>query len=197
MPRPSQIEERRKELLPVVARAFAELGYRRATTATLAERCEVKQAILYRLWPDKKAMFLAAIEFLYGRRMSEFRKAVADSPDDVPAMESALDHVAEQLGKDDLYRIIFAGLAENDDPDIQNALKKMYRDYQAYIEEFISRHRADSSPSGVPNDTNSAWAIIGLVTVSNVLKQLNLLPLKRRKEMFRDLAKHLVNGYEE
>jgi AcrR family transcriptional regulator len=65
MPRPSQISRKRQELLPIVARAFAELGYRRATTAELARRCGVPQNILYRIWPDKKAMFIAAIDYVY------------------------------------------------------------------------------------------------------------------------------------
>ena len=52
MPRPNQSDQRRRELLPVVTDAFAELGYRRTSTAELAERCNVRVNILYRLWPD-------------------------------------------------------------------------------------------------------------------------------------------------
>jgi len=197
MPRPSQIDERRRELLPVVAKAFAELGYRRATTAALAERCDVHEAILYRLWDDKRAMFLAAIAFLYERRMSEFRKAMRNPQGNGNDMERVIDHVAEHIGKDDLYRIIFAGLAENDAPEIQRALKRMYKNYQGVIEEHIADHRADTSRSGIPGAANSAWAIIGLVTVLNVLRQLNLQPMAHRKEMFKELARFLVNGLQE
>ena len=64
MPRPNRTAERRRELIPVIARAFTELGYRRSTTAELARRCEVQENILYRLWPDKRAMFIAAIEHM-------------------------------------------------------------------------------------------------------------------------------------
>ena len=49
MPRPDRSPDRRRELAPVLARAFAELGYRRATTAELAERCGVQEKALYRL----------------------------------------------------------------------------------------------------------------------------------------------------
>ena len=194
MPRPSQIDERRRELLPVVARAFVELGYRRATTAALAGRCDVHEAILYRLWKDKRAMFLAAIDFLYERRMSEFRKAMRSPQGNAHDMERVIDHVAESIGNDGLYRIIFAALAEDDDSEIQGALKRMYKNYQGVIEEHIREHRAGSSPSGVPDDSDSAWALIGFVTVLNVLKQLNLKPSRRRQEMFKELAKFLVNG---
>lgn len=197
MPRPSQVDERRRKLLPVVAKAFAELGYRRATTAALAERCDVHEAILYRLWDDKRAMFLAAIDFLYERRMSEFRKAMRSPRGKGHDMERVIEHVAEHIGKDGLYRIIFAGLAENDDPEIQSALKRMYKNYEGVIEEYIADHRADSSRSGIPDDADSAWAMIGLVTVLNVLRQLNLQPLARRKEMFKELSRFLVSGRQE
>ena len=65
MPRPNHSAQRRRELTPIVARTFAELGFRRTTTAELARRCGVRENVLYRLWPDKKAMFIAAIEYVY------------------------------------------------------------------------------------------------------------------------------------
>ena len=42
-----------------------DLGYRRATTAELARCCVVQENTLYRLWPDKRAMFIAALDFVY------------------------------------------------------------------------------------------------------------------------------------
>ena len=62
MPRPDQSAEKRNELLPIIAETFTRLGFRRTTTAELAKRCKVRENILYRLWPDKKAMFIAAID---------------------------------------------------------------------------------------------------------------------------------------
>ena len=65
MARPNRSDEKRRELLPRLARAFADLGYRRTTTAELARRCQARETTLYRLWPDKKAMFIAAIRYVY------------------------------------------------------------------------------------------------------------------------------------
>ena len=62
MSRPSQTDEQRKKLLPIVCQTFSELGYRRTTTAELAAKCQVRENILYRLWPDKKAMFLRRLK---------------------------------------------------------------------------------------------------------------------------------------
>ena len=61
--------ERRAEFIPILANAFAELGYRRATTAELARRCDVQENILYRLWPDKRSMLHLTRSRLVRRRL--------------------------------------------------------------------------------------------------------------------------------
>jgi AcrR family transcriptional regulator len=68
MPRPNQSAEKRQALLPILAEAFAEVGSRKATTAELARRCGVQETILYRLWVDKRAMFLASIDRILEHR---------------------------------------------------------------------------------------------------------------------------------
>lgn len=79
MARPDTKLKQRDSLIPVVARTFAELGYRRTTTAELARRCRVQEPILYRLWNDKKAMFLAAIDHVYESSVAAW-SALADGP---------------------------------------------------------------------------------------------------------------------
>ena len=98
MPRTDRSEERRAELLPKVAATFAELGYRRTTTAKLAHRCGVQETILYRLWPGKKAMFLAAIGHVFDISMSIWNTTASASGDTSPA-ESVLAYEAEHHGE--------------------------------------------------------------------------------------------------
>ena len=40
----------------------------------------------------------------------------------------------------------------------------------------------------------SAWALIGLATVSNIVRELELLGPREREQMFAAVAKHLVEG---
>ena len=80
MARPSQIDEQRKRLLPLVCQVFSELGYHRTTTAELAQRCGVRENILYRLWRDKKAMFLAAITDIFQTRSEQWAEILAERP---------------------------------------------------------------------------------------------------------------------
>lgn len=196
MARPRKTQERRRELIPVVARAFGELGYRRATTAEIARRCAVQENILYRLWPDKKAMFIAAIDHVYqlasGIWEARSRRGGASSVADLLRYES------EHLGEFGNYRIIFAGLSETDDPEIREALATMYRRFHAFIGELIaggtnpargksgtrgeSRAHADSRARGV-DAAGAAWALIGLGTISTIGKEVGVLGAAARRRL--------------
>src|SRR5262245_12322326 len=115
--RPSLAEGKRKELLPTIARAFADLGYRRVTTAELAERCGFMENVLYRLWRDKKAMFIASIDWVYERATVAWKDAMAKDAPGTPA-ERMLAYESKHIGEFGHMRIIFAGLSETDDPEI-------------------------------------------------------------------------------
>src|SRR5262245_55832763 len=122
MPRPDRSVERRRELAPVLARAFAELGYRRATTAELAQRCGVQEKALYRLWADKRAMFLAALDQVFAESEALWAQLSSERGQGGSTAERLLAYEAEHHGEHRLYRIVFAGLSEADDPHVREAL---------------------------------------------------------------------------
>lgn len=193
MARPSQIDQQRKDLLPVVCRAFSEMGYRRTTTAELARRCKVRENILYRLWPDKKRMFLAAIDDLFQRRVERWDEFVAEEPSAQEAAAHLVAYEAKHMGEFGFYRVVFTALAEADDPDIRLALVRMYRRFHKIMSDRIeASQERDKRRPGLPADLTS-WALIGLATISNIIRELELLKPKRREEMFATVAKSLLN----
>ena len=192
MPRRNQLTEKRRELLPVVARAFAELGYRRATTAELARRCGVQENILYRLWPDKKAMFLAAIRYVYDLSVAIWQKVLDGEPDGQTPAERLLAYEARHHGEFGHYRLIFAGLSETDEPDIRAALVDMYRRYQRFLVRQIGAHWAQRRADGDLDAALLAWAIIGLGTISSIGRELGLFSAHGRQRMFGDVGRILL-----
>ncbi len=194
MPRPSQTHEKRIRLLPIVARAFAELGYRRATTAELARRCRVRENILYRLWPDKKAMFIASIDYVYAQAASTWREVLSQTDHNAGAAERLLKHEADHQGELGLHRIIFAGLSEIDEPEIHEALRKMYGRFHRFIRGQIAAHRDGGPKSGFPDETVSAWAIVGLGTVADIGRELGLLTDRGRKRLLGEAGRLLLDG---
>jgi AcrR family transcriptional regulator len=193
MGRPSQRDEKRGELLPIITEAFSELGYHRATTAELAARCGVQENVLYRLWADKPEMFAAAIDHLRQTRLDAWSALGGSGQLRRDAAQRMLSEEAKQVGELQLHRVIFAALAETDDPKIRLAARRMYGEYQTFLARAISAHRG-AVESSLPSADVSAWAAIGLVTMVNITNELDLVSRRERKRLFSEIAGYLLDG---
>lgn len=191
MGRPSQVDEKRKELLPTIARAFADLGYRRVTTAELAERCEVMENVLYRLWRDKKAMFIAAIEYVYELAARTWAEVLSKDGPGTPA-ERLLKYESAHIGEFGHTRIIFAGLSEADDPEIRQTLVNMYRKYHAFVLDQLGGKK--SAKSRTLDHSLAAWALIGMGTMATIALELELLNDRTRQTFMNEVGAHLLKG---
>lgn len=194
MARPSQIDEQRKRLLPIVCEVFSELGYHRTTTAELAQRCGVRENILYRLWQDKKAMFLAAIDDVFQSRAERWGEILAERPTPEQAAEALVVYEAKHQGEFGFYRVVFTALVEADDPEIRQAITSMYRRFHERIGKLIDASREGKQRAPRLSADATAWAMIGLATVSNIIRELELLRPRQREDMFVATAKYLVTG---
>ncbi len=192
MARPSTAHARREEFLPILARTFSETGYRRATTAELARRCAVPENTLYRLWRDKKRMFLESIDFLYERTVTVWETRLAESTTRRSGAEQLLDYEGAHYGEHGFYRIIFTGLSEIDDPEIRKALQQMYRRFHEFIATHIAAHRKGASLRGGNIVELLAWAVLGMGTVSGLGHELGLMSRKQQQDLFSDVGKSLL-----
>jgi AcrR family transcriptional regulator len=192
MPRPSRTSARRRELLPELARAFAELGYRRATTAELAGRCGVQETILYRLWPGKREMFVAAIEHVFAESEAAWEGLLRSGPASESAARRILAYEATHHGRHGLYRLVFAGLSECDDPAIRAALRRMYGRFHRFVAAQVAEHRGGAA--GDAAVARAAWAIVGLGTVANLTRELGLLGTDARSELIERVGRELLGG---
>jgi len=191
MARPSQLEAKREQALPVLASAFAQLGYRRATTAELARRCGVRENILYRMWPDKRAMFIAAIGHVYDSSRRTWSDLLS-RPGAGTAAERLLAYESRHHGEFGLYRILFAGLSETDDAEIRESLSRTFTRFQHYLSDKIAEHRGASA--GSPDADQSAWAVVGLGTLANIGAELGLFPAPVRAELLAVVGRFLLEG---
>ncbi|MEE4271890.1 MAG: TetR/AcrR family transcriptional regulator [Thermoanaerobaculales bacterium] len=195
MPRSDRSAERRAQHLPVIAEVFAELGYRRTTTAELARRCGVQETTLYRLWNGKKAMFLAAIDHVFSASMAIWQtQAVAG--DGTSSAEKVLAYEAEHLGEFGLYRILFAAIGESDDDDIRAAVSTSYHRFHRWIErQIIDHRRRRPEDAAVEIDPAlAAWAAVGVGTIINIARDLDLSSGDERARLLSEIGGLLLQG---
>ncbi|AXI78084.1 TetR/AcrR family transcriptional regulator [Peterkaempfera bronchialis] len=82
-------EERRESVIRAAMTEFARGGYIGTSTEAIARRVGVSQPYLFRLFPNKQAIFLAAATRCLERTRRAFEEAVEGVPD---------DQVAEAMG---------------------------------------------------------------------------------------------------
>lgn len=194
MPRPNRSAEKREALLPVLAEAFAEVGYRKATTAELARRCGVQEPILYRLWADKKAMFLASIDHVYERSLTIWNGLLERRDGEGTGAERILAHEATHHGEFGLYRVLFAGLDELDDDEVRARLRETYRQFHRYLRDRIVEHRAARGIRAGIDPGAAAWAVLGLGTMSSIGREVGILPAGARRKLLSDVGRTLLEG---
>ena len=97
-------DERRESVIRAAITEFARGGYSATSTAVIAQRVGVSQPYLFRLFPNKEAMFLAAAE----RCLEETRRVFAEAADGLEG-EDALHAMArsyQQLIADDPEKLL-------------------------------------------------------------------------------------------
>ena len=191
MPRPSQIDKKRKELLPVIAKAFSELGYHRATTAELARRSGVRENILYRLWHDKKDMFIASIDHVFQNSVEVWTR-IGRGRGKAFSPEAVLEYESEHLGEFGNYRLVFAGLTETDDPEIREAVARLYKNFHSFIVRRLADGAGKPRGAAASSPELAAWALIGLGTVFTIGRELKLMDSKTRRRLLADVGKGLL-----
>lgn len=139
-------------------------------------------------------MFLAALDDLFQQRAQVWQKLLSDPADSRSPAERLIDYEAKHMGEFGFYRIVFTALGETDDPDVRAALVRMYRQFQRLLRKQIEAYRnRETTESRLPADM-AAWALIGLATVSNISRELDLLKPRQRERMFAAVAEHLAMG---
>ena len=72
--------ERRESVIRAAVAEFARGGYAGTSTGTIARRVGVSQPYLFRLFPDKRAIFLAAAKASTGEMVARFAKVSEGLP---------------------------------------------------------------------------------------------------------------------
>ena len=185
---PRDNEEKRTYFLPLIARYFSDHGYDGATTAGIAEVCDVRQNVLYRIWPDKEAMFVAVIDYILHFTIQFW--------DEVPRLqnETQVEAVLRLQSKDHgamrYYRVVYSGLLQ-DSTRIRSAIRRLYTAIHEYIQMAIEEHRVERKKSDCQFDPDvAAWGMMGLGAMVDIQRELRIKSQDSREKLLRDTSQH-------
>ncbi|RZS44755.1 TetR family transcriptional regulator [Herbihabitans rhizosphaerae] len=131
----STADERRETVLRTAIGAFAARGYYGTTTTEVAKAAGISQAYVYRLFPDKEALFVAVIEHCSLRIREVFADAAAAANGSDPAaVLHALGGAYARLIVDkDLLLVLTQAKCAASEPAIGAAIRDTYAKEVEYV----------------------------------------------------------------
>src|SRR5256885_5424602 len=118
--------ERREAVLAAAVTEFAARGLAGTSTEDVARRAGISQPYLFRLFPTKKALFLALVERCFSRLEGTFTEAAGDLTGD-EAMAAMADSYTRLLDDRTLLLLQMQIYAACSDPEIRGATRAAYK----------------------------------------------------------------------
>ncbi|WP_027524332.1 TetR/AcrR family transcriptional regulator [Bradyrhizobium sp. Ec3.3] len=140
-------------------RVFRERGYHATSIGDLTEAMELATGSIYKAFPDKRAVFLAAFERYTALRQHEIRRAAAEGTCGRDRLRNVLlSYVEASQGSEGRRGCLVVGSAVElaaRDPEIASRVAAQLKSNEGFIAGLIREGQADGSvPARVdPDDT--------------------------------------------
>jgi AcrR family transcriptional regulator len=160
-------DERREAVLTTAVAVFATRGMDGTSTEDVARRAGISQPYLFRLFPTKKALFLALVERCFQQVAGTFEAAAADrvGEEAIEAMGEAYQRLLEDRT---LLLFQMQSYAACDDPDIRAATRTGYKELWTLVERL----------SGLPYERIVSFFAMGMLM--NVAAAMDLPAIDER-----------------
>lgn len=170
-------EQRRELVLREAMAAFAAHGYAGTSTEEVARRAGISQPYLFRLFPTKKALFLALVERCFRRVKDEFAAAAGELTGEDAMM--AMANAYEALLDDRILLLLqMQAYAACEDSEIRDATRTGFRRLWEQVERI----------TGLPYQTVVDFFAIGMLM--NVAAAMNLPEVDERWTSWCPKPKH-------
>ncbi|MCF2530170.1 TetR/AcrR family transcriptional regulator [Yinghuangia soli] len=136
-------DERRAAVIRAAVAEFAKGGLNGTSTAAIAKRVGVSQPYLFRLFDDKKALFLATVDYGFGRVEERFRRAT-EGLTGYPAMHAMAHAYQDFLDNDsELLRIQLQAYVAAEDPDLRPEIRAYWDRLDSLVREITGGDAED------------------------------------------------------
>lgn len=152
----STAEQRRESMPEAAIPVFAEHGYHAASTMEIARKAGISQAYVFRLFPTKAELFVAAYNVASDRMANTFREAAAEARrngrEPLEVMGEAYGELLEH-DRDVLLMQLHAQVAAAGEPLIRDAARRCFET----LYELVGRE------SGASPDELRGWFAHGML----------------------------------
>jgi len=180
---------RREQILEAAITVFASAGFREASTAAIAAGLGVSEPTLFRHFPTKRALYLAALDRTAEVVMERWRAIATAAPSPLVALFEVGRWYYGALQEDSRYlRLRFRSLAESGDPDVRSRVQAHFRAGFDFVHDLYASARAAGEVAAETDARAHAWmfmAVGALLDTTQVIGLRDDLALDVLSSVFR------------
>jgi AcrR family transcriptional regulator len=187
-------EERSKQILKSAVRVFARSNYRAAKVADIAAEAGVSEALLYKFFESKQAIFLEILQHMSERIVAAWQEEVDREEDATRALRNMGTTYYERMRKHpEELRVQFQAISEIADEEIAERLRKDHENYVRFITKVIRKGMRQGSVRKDLDVDMLGFLFDGGGILMNMMKLLSL-EKEFNQAMVHRLMDHLVDS---
>jgi AcrR family transcriptional regulator/predicted DNA-binding transcriptional regulator AlpA len=185
--------DRRKHIMSIAARVFAEKGYYATTIADLAQAAGIAKGTIYWYFSNKRAIMLSILDDISGEITGTFGAVLRDAPDGLQALLDCVEPALLLLEKHGpIYLMYFLEIGSTDS-SIQEKFRQIYQTVHAGARLAVERGINDGHIRKVNSDL-AAYAVMGLVERVSEIGGLSShrIPVEERAAETREMVRRAL-----
>ncbi len=154
-------------------RVFARSNYRVATVAQVAAAAGISEALIYKYFPSKRAIFLEILQHMSARILASWEEEQAQEADAVRALRRmGLGYYTRMITHPDEVRVQFQAVSEVSDAAIAQQLRQDHERYMRALGAVIERGIGQGTIRGDLDVASLAFLFNGAGILMNMMKLL-------------------------
>ena len=165
--------ERRAQILKSAVKVFSRSNYRAATVAAVATEAGISEALIYRFFPSKKAIFLEILQHMSDRIVSLWQQEQDREENALLALHNmGTKYYSRMIEHPGELRVQFQAISEVSDEAIAKRLREDHASYMRSIRRIIERGIRQGTVRKDLDVTSVAFLFDGVGILMNMMKLL-------------------------
>lgn len=174
---------RREQILDAAIDVFAQSGYRDAGTAVIAARLGVSEPTLFRHFPTKRALYLAAIDRSAEVIIGRWSELAAAAPTPLAGLFAVGEWYFGELTRDSRNLLLrFRSYGETADVEVAERVRRHFVTVFEFVQGLFTRARDDGQIAGADPRAH-AWLFMAIGGLLDTTQILGLRDTLRLEEM--------------
>ena len=168
-------EERKRQILRSAVKVFARSNYRTTRVADIAAETGVSEALVYKYFPTKKAVYLRILKHMSDRILAFWEEEAAKETDALKVIKHMGETYYKRMtGHSEELKVQFQAISEVDDEDIAAQLKSDHQRYVRFISGILNRGIEQGVIRPDVDVEALSWLMNGVGVLMNLTNLLSL-----------------------